>query len=53
MVSRNSHLTSNRTNWYNQSLVADNVSGGLEPIFSVTYYDRTIQTFEGPKVGKS
>ena len=30
------------------SLVADNVSGGIEPTFS-HYYDRTIQTFEGAK----
>ena len=29
--------------------MADNVSGGIEPVFS-HYYDRTIQTFEGPKV---
>jgi ribonucleoside-diphosphate reductase alpha chain len=29
--------------------VADNVTGGIEPVFS-HYYDRTIQTFEGPRV---
>ena len=44
---RNSHLTSIAPTG-TISLVADNVSGGLEPIFS-HYYDRTIQTFEGPK----
>jgi ribonucleoside-diphosphate reductase alpha chain len=30
-------------------LSADNVSSGIEPVFS-HYYDRTIQTFDGPKV---
>ena len=45
---RNSHLTSIAPTG-TISLVADNVSGGLEPVFS-HYYDRTIQTFEGPKV---
>jgi len=28
---------------------ADNVSSGIEPVFS-HYYDRTIQTFDGPRV---
>ena len=45
---RNSHLTSIAPTG-TISLVADNVSGGLEPVFS-HYYDRTIQTFEGPRV---
>ena len=45
---RNSHLTSIAPTG-TISLVADNVSGGLEPVFS-HFYDRTIQTFEGPKV---
>ena len=31
------------------SLSADNVSSGIEPVFS-HYYDRTIQTFDGPIV---
>ena len=31
------------------SLSADNVSSGIEPVFSLGY-DRTIQTFDGPKV---
>ena len=31
------------------SLTADNVSGGIEPVFS-HFYDRTIQTFEGERV---
>ena len=44
---RNSHLTSIAPTG-TISLVADNVSGGLEPIFSHSY-NRTIQTFEGPK----
>ena len=30
------------------SLVADNVSGGIEPVFSHSY-QRTIQTFDGPR----
>ena len=47
---RNSHLTSIAPTG-TISLVADNVSGGIEPVFS-HYYDRTIQTFEGPKVEK-
>ena len=45
---RNSHLTSIAPTG-TISLVADNVSGGIEPVFS-HFYDRTIQTFEGPKV---
>ena len=45
---RNSHLTSIAPTG-TISLVADNVSGGIEPVFS-HYYDRTIQTFEGPVV---
>ena len=45
---RNSHLTSIAPTG-TISLVADNISGGLEPVFS-HFYDRTIQTFEGPKV---
>ena len=43
---RNSHLTSIAPTG-TISLVADNVSGGIEPTFS-HYYDRTIQTFDGP-----
>tara|TARA_E500000331_G_scaffold7131_1_gene6939 strand:- start:5223 stop:7001 length:1779 start_codon:yes stop_codon:yes gene_type:complete len=45
---RNSHLTSIAPTG-TISLVANNVSGGIEPVFS-HYYDRTIQTFDGPKV---
>jgi len=45
---RNSHLTSIAPTG-TISLTANNVSSGLEPVFSL-YYDRTIQTFEGPKV---
>ena len=45
---RNSHLTSIAPTG-TISLVADNVSGGIEPVFS-HYYDRTVQTFEGPRV---
>ena len=45
---RNSHLTSIAPTG-TISIVANNVSGGIEPVFS-HYYDRTIQTFEGPKV---
>ena len=44
---RNSHLTSIAPSG-TISLVAENVSGGIEPVFS-HYYDRTIQTFDGPK----
>ena len=45
---RNSHLTSIAPTG-TISLVADNISGGIEPSFS-TGYDRTIQTFDGPKI---
>ena len=45
---RNSHLTSIAPTG-TISLVADNISGGIEPTFS-HYYNRTIQTFDGPKV---
>jgi len=45
---RNSHLTSIAPTG-TISLAADNVSSGIEPVFS-HWYDRTIQTWEGPKV---
>ncbi|MCG7944981.1 MAG: adenosylcobalamin-dependent ribonucleoside-diphosphate reductase [Candidatus Thiodiazotropha taylori] len=45
---RNSHLTSIAPTG-TISLVADNISSGIEPTFS-HYYDRTIQTFDGPIV---
>jgi len=45
---RNSHLTSIAPTG-TISIVADNISGGIEPVFS-HYYDRTIQTFDGPIV---
>jgi len=45
---RNSHLLSIAPTG-TISLSADNVSSGIEPVFS-HYYDRTIQTFEGPIV---
>ena len=45
---RNSHLTSIAPTG-TISLVADNISGGIEPVFS-HYYDRTIQTFDGPRI---
>lgn len=45
---RNSHLLSVAPTG-TISLSADNVSSGIEPVFSL-YYDRTIQTFEGPTV---
>lgn len=45
---RNSHLTSIAPTG-TISLCADNVSSGIEPVFSHSY-NRTIQTFEGPKV---
>jgi len=44
---RNSHLTSIAPTG-TISLVADNISGGIEPVFN-HYYDRTIQTFEGAR----
>ena len=44
---RNSHLTSIAPTG-TISLVADNVSGGIEPTFSHSY-TRIIQTFEGPR----
>lgn len=47
---RNSHLTSIAPTG-TISLVADNISSGIEPVFSYEY-DRTIQTFEGPKIEK-
>ena len=45
---RNSHLTSIAPTG-TISLVADNVSSGIEPVFSHSY-ERTIQTFNGPRV---
>lgn len=45
---RNSHLLSIAPTG-TISLSADNVSSGIEPVFS-HFYDRTIQTFEGPIV---
>lgn len=45
---RNSHLLSIAPTG-TISLCADNVSSGIEPPFT-HFYDRTIQTFEGPKV---
>lgn len=45
---RNSHLTSIAPTG-TISLTANNVSSGLEPVFSLTY-DRTIQTSDGPRV---
>lgn len=45
---RNSHLLSVAPTG-TISLSADNVSSGIEPVFS-HWYDRTIQTFEGPIV---
>ena len=45
---RNSHLLSIAPTG-TISLSADNVSSGIEPVFS-HYYDRTIQTFDGPIV---
>jgi ribonucleoside-diphosphate reductase alpha chain len=45
---RNSHLLSIAPTG-TISLSADNVSSGIEPVFSL-FYDRTIQTFDGPKV---
>jgi ribonucleoside-diphosphate reductase alpha chain len=45
---RNSHLLSIAPTG-TISLCADNISSGIEPVFSYGF-DRTIQTFEGPKV---
>lgn len=45
---RNSHLLSIAPTG-TISLSADNVSSGIEPVFS-HFYDRTIQTFDGPKI---
>ena len=45
---RNSHLTSIAPTG-TISLVADNVSGGIEPCFS-HYYDRTVQSFDGARI---
>jgi len=45
---RNSHLTSIAPTG-TISLTANNVSSGIEPVFSLSY-DRTIQTFDGPMV---
>ena len=47
---RNSHLTSIAPTG-TISLTANNVSSGIEPVFSLSY-DRTIQTFDGPMVEK-
>ena len=44
---RNSHLLSVAPTG-TISLSADNVSSGIEPVFS-HFYDRTIQTFDGPR----
>ena len=45
---RNSHLLSVAPTG-TISLSADNVSSGIEPVFSHSY-DRTIQTFDGPRI---
>ena len=47
---RNSHLSSIAPTG-TISLTANNVSSGIEPVFSLSY-DRTIQTFEGPMIEK-
>ena len=45
---RNSHLTSIAPTG-TISLTANNVSSGIEPVFS-TKYERTVQTFDGPRI---
>jgi ribonucleoside-diphosphate reductase alpha chain len=45
---RNSHLLSVAPTG-TISLSSDNVSSGIEPVFS-HFYDRTIQTFDGPRI---
>jgi len=45
---RNSHLTSIAPTG-TISLTADNVSSGIEPVFSIAY-DRIVNTFDGPRV---
>jgi ribonucleoside-diphosphate reductase alpha chain len=45
---RNSHLLSVAPTG-TISLSADNISSGIEPVFN-HHYDRTIQTYEGPRV---
>ena len=45
---RNSHLTSIAPTG-TISLVSDNISSGIEPVFSHSY-ERTIQTFDGPRI---
>jgi ribonucleoside-diphosphate reductase alpha chain len=47
---RNSHLTSIAPTG-TISLTANNVSSGIEPVFSLSY-DRTVQTQDGPKIEK-
>jgi ribonucleoside-diphosphate reductase alpha chain len=47
---RNSHLTSIAPTG-TISLTADNVSSGIEPPFNLEY-ERTIQTFDGPRIEK-
>src|SRR6056297_1032592 len=47
---RNSHLTSIAPTG-TISLTANNVSSGIEPVFSKSY-DRTVQTFDGPRIEK-
>ena len=47
---RNSHLTSIAPTG-TISLTANNISSGIEPVFS-TSYERTVQTSEGPRVEK-
>lgn len=45
---RNSHLTSIAPTG-TISLAADNVSSGIEPVFTYNY-ERTVQTFDGPRI---